>query len=178
MARTAVKGKIKSRINRHLGRTGGKDIFQLLKDEHDRVRWLFKRLFERERESEKTFTLIYSELEAHLKGEEQLVYPELEGEERVRGKVLEAYEEHNLAKILLNELEGMSRTDERWTAKLEVLNKVIEGHIREEEREIFPEAERMLGKEHAAELARQYLRIRPSLEERPEIGGVLEEEEF
>jgi hemerythrin superfamily protein len=182
MAKTAGKNRLKAQTRQQqqqqpqVRQPAG--IIEILAQEHAKVKTLFGRLFEHPDSSEEIFSRIYSDLEAHMRGEEQLFYPELEPEASLREKVLEAYEEHNLGKILLNELEGMSPGDERWMAKLQVLSEVISHHIGEEETDIFPEAKKVLGKEREAQIARQYLEEKPALEEVPEIGGEEEQEEF
>ncbi|MGE5308095.1 MAG: hemerythrin domain-containing protein [Deltaproteobacteria bacterium] len=174
MARTAVRNRVAARTaRRHAG------ILQVLKEEHDRVKKLFGKALGHPETSEEVFASIYSDLEAHMRGEEQFFYPELEPSEDVRELVLEAYEEHNMAKILLNELESMSSGDERWMAKIKVLDEIIEHHIQEEEGRIFPRARKILGKEREAQIAQQYLEEKPELEEEPQAGAGEEElEEF
>lgn len=164
MVREAGKNRIRSRV-----KSESASIFVVLKNEHDKVRRLFDKVFKQPESSEETFSLIYRDLEAHMSGEEQFFYPELESDESIREQVLEAYEEHNMGKILLNELEGMSSGDERWMAKLKVLGEIISHHIEEEESSIFPKARKILGREGEEEIARHYLAEKPDLETAPDI---------
>ncbi|MFY0573654.1 hemerythrin domain-containing protein [Cystobacter fuscus] len=60
--------------------------------------------------------------------------------------MLEALEEHHVAKWTLNEIERMSPEDERFDAKVTVLMENIRHHVKEEETELFPKLERLMAK--------------------------------
>ena len=68
------------------------------------------------------------------------------------GGALEAFEEHRVVKRLLSELESMPKTDERWGAKLKVLQENVEHHVEEEEGEMFKSARKVLSQEQIEEL--------------------------
>jgi hemerythrin-like domain-containing protein len=69
--------------------------------------------------------------------------------------VLEAFEEHHVVDLVLAELPELDPEDERFAAKMTVLSELVEHHADEEEKEMFPMAERKLGAERIAELGRQ-----------------------
>lgn len=108
---------------------------------------------------------ITTELEAHEKIEEDIFYPALKEHPKAKDIVLEGYQEHHVADVLIKELHAMNVTDERWGAKFKVLKEGIEHHIEEEEgpmfktaRSVFEESElRALG-EQMDSLKRQLLR--------------------
>ena len=78
------------------------------------------------------------ELSRHASIEEQLLYPwAREYIEDEDDKVLEALEEHHVAKWLLWELEDLNPTDERFDAKVTVLIENVRHHVKEEESELF-----------------------------------------
>ena len=52
--------------------------------------------------------------------------------------VLESYEEHHVADVLVMELAAMDRSDERFEAKATVLIENVTHHIDEEEQDWFP----------------------------------------
>jgi hemerythrin-like domain-containing protein len=66
--------------------------------------------------------------------------PELEDD------VLESYEEHHVADVLVMELVTMQPSDERFTAKATVLIENVRHHIEEEEKEWFPKVREALGR--------------------------------
>jgi hypothetical protein len=57
--------------------------------------------------------------------------------------VPEAYEEHHVVKLVLNELPQISAMDERFEAKMTVLEELIDHHVEEEEKEMFKAAQRL-----------------------------------
>lgn len=83
---------------------------------------------------------ITSELQAHEKIEEDIFYPALMEHPKAKDIVLEGYQEHHVADILVKELHDMKVTDERWGAKFKVLKEGIEHHIEEEEGPMFKAA--------------------------------------
>jgi len=80
---------------------------------------------------------ITTSLDIHEAIEEQVLYPALKAHAEARDIVLEGYQEHHVADVIVGELQGMRKNDERWGAKLKVLKESIEHHIGEEEGEMF-----------------------------------------
>jgi hypothetical protein len=72
--------------------------------------------------------------------------PELEGD------VLESYEEHHVADVLVMELVGMKPDAQRFTAKTTVLIENVRHHIDEEEKEWFPQVRAGLGRKTLQEI--------------------------
>ncbi len=86
------------------------------------------------------------ELEVHEAIEEKILYPALKKHEKAKDIVLEGYQEHHVADLLITERHSTSVTDERWGAKMAVLKEAVEHHIEEEDmfkkaRSIFDRAE-------------------------------------
>jgi iron-sulfur cluster repair protein YtfE (RIC family) len=79
-------------------------IYDILIKEHGQVLNLFKEAISDG--SKETFLKIKAELDPHLQGEEKLLYPVLKEKEKARESVLEGYEEHRIAEMLLSELEN------------------------------------------------------------------------
>jgi sporulation protein YlmC with PRC-barrel domain/hemerythrin-like domain-containing protein len=132
-----------------------REIYQILKDEHDKVLSLFDEAIRNG--SRDTFMQIKDELDTHLNGEEELLYPVLKKENRTHDITMEGYQEHHVAKVLLSELDSMSEKDEMWTSKLKVLKENVKHHVEEEEKEMFPASRNVLSEQRAEELAEQYL---------------------
>jgi hemerythrin-like domain-containing protein len=87
-----------------------------------------------------------AELVAHEKKEETILYPALKRHGEAREIVLEGYQEHHVADVLVQELHDLPPTDERWGAKFKVLKENIEHHIEEEEGTMFKQARSMIGR--------------------------------
>jgi hypothetical protein len=79
--------------------------------------------------------------------EEKVLYPALKPHREAREIVLEGYQEHHVADVLVGELERLAPDDERWGAKFKVLKENIEHHIEEEEGDMFKTARSVLGRE-------------------------------
>ena len=131
------------------------EAIELLKEDHKKFKKLF-RDFEKattNKQKEEISKEIFLELTVHSKVEEELFYPALE--EKEEKLVLESYEEHHQADQRIDELKEMQVEDGTFTAKFTVLREDIEHHIGEEEKELFPKAKRILGKEKIIELGEQ-----------------------
>jgi hemerythrin superfamily protein len=120
------------------------DAISLLKDDHRAVEALFKR-FEQAGsgahvERRRIVDDIIKELSVHAEIEETVFYPAVrEAVPPTNDEVLEALEEHHVAKWVLSELEGMDPTAERFEAKVTVLIENVRHHVEEEESELFPQ---------------------------------------
>ncbi len=127
------------------------DIFDLLKQDHEKVAGIFEQLEPTTERAKKTreelFTRLKSELDLHAYLEETILYPVLKQVEETRDITFEAVEEHRVVKRFLKELDEISKTSEQWTAKLTVLKENVEHHVEEEEGEIFKKARAALSSE-------------------------------
>jgi iron-sulfur cluster repair protein YtfE (RIC family) len=127
------------------------DAFELLKKDHEKVSGIFEKLEPTTERGVKTreelFAQLKQELEIHSKIEEQILYPVLKEAEETHDITLEAFEEHNVVKTLLTELDELSKGDETWEAKLTVLKENVEHHVEEEEGEMFKKARKVLSSE-------------------------------
>ena len=135
-------------------------IFDLLKQDHEKFRYLFDQIGKSGRRDsaslQQLFSQVKEELEVHMEGEERFLYPALEQHREAREKALEGYEEHQVVKILLGTFSGLAADDERWGAKISVLNQMVEHHMLEEERQVFRMARATLNKEQVQQIARQF----------------------
>jgi hemerythrin superfamily protein len=132
---------------------------ELLKKDHETVRKLFKEFESKEddaRAAGRIFEQCAQELTTHSKVEEELFYPELRDYKETREIVLESIEEHHVVEQLIEELRAMSPGDEAFAAKFTVLQENVEHHAGEEEKELFPKAERILGRPRSEWLAGQF----------------------
>jgi hypothetical protein len=155
MAMTAAKtaSKLKSTKAekaakaRRTRRTGRRDplAVRLLKQDHREVEGWFDEYEQLDDEGEKLelFNKIATALKVHTQIEEEILYPEERGD--VEDDMLdEAYVEHDGAKKLIAEIEGMKPGDEFYDAKVKVLGEYIKHHVKEEEQPggIFSQAKK------------------------------------
>lgn len=127
----------------------GMDAIKLLIEDHRSVERLFKayeRAGERAiKEKQRLADQVIRALSIHASIEEQFLYPTARKlSDKLNSQVLEALEEHHLAKATLAELEKMSPRDERFDAKMTVLIENIRHHVEEEEEDLFPKLKRLM----------------------------------
>lgn len=126
------------------------NAIEFLTKQHREVESLFAELEKAEGAGSGTkrkalFTEIATKLKGHTAAEEQVLYPA--GKEVDEGLMLEAYEEHAVAKKLIQTIERTRVNDETFMAKVTVLKEMIEHHVEEEEEEFFPKLEKAFGEE-------------------------------
>ena len=82
------------------------DALELLKQDHDKVRELFRQVEEAEdpKKRKQLFDEIDTELEIHTHIEETVFYPAMEQHDELKDMVAEAREEHEEVKTLLEEI--------------------------------------------------------------------------
>ncbi len=124
------------------------NLYTYLKKEHIEVLELFRITLDQKIQS--YYPEIREKLCKHMNNEENYLYPLLEKFDKVI--IFEGYEEHKIAKKLINELDLHSTYDEKWVAKAKVLNEIIEHHIKEEETYIFKIAAKTLSKEQEEQI--------------------------
>jgi hemerythrin superfamily protein len=124
------------------------DVITLLKKDHKMVKELFKECEKlKGRTGQKKsdlIALIKQALTVHAQVEEELVYPAFMENRSMKDQVNEALEEHHVTKMLLAELDELQPDDQHYDAKVKVLCEYLMHHVKEEEKEMFPEAEKRL----------------------------------
>jgi hemerythrin superfamily protein len=137
------------------------DAVELIKSDHRKVEQLFREFEEAGDRALKTkqqlVEQISQELEVHAAVEEEIYYPAVEAKAKKDGKelVAEAVEEHHVVKVLLGELAGMSAEDDAFDAKVTVLMENVRHHVEEEEEELLPQSEEILGKDELTRLGEE-----------------------
>jgi hemerythrin-like domain-containing protein len=132
------------------------DAFNLLKTDHRKVEELFSQLESASGQAKmRVFEQIKMELELHTHIEEKFFYPALEKPKQTHELTLEAYEEHDVVKKLLQQMSRAKSATEEWEAQAKVLQENVEHHVDEEENELFPKAQAALSEEDIEELGDQ-----------------------
>jgi hemerythrin superfamily protein len=148
------------------------DAIVLLKDDHKEINKLF-RDFESAGENAhkskgKIVHRIIEALTVHTYMENEVMYPRVrELMPELEQDILESYEEHHVADLLVMELYGMSPEDERFDAKTTVLIENVRHHIEEEEDEWFPKVREGLGRKALQEIGEEMLAAREQAPREP-----------
>jgi Hemerythrin HHE cation binding domain. len=138
------------------------DAIVLLKADHQELRRAF-RAFEKsgERATKRKGDLVERMIElltVHTYIENEVMYPEVRRlVPDLEDDILESYEEHHVADVLVAELAVLSPDAERFEAKTTVLIENVEHHIEEEEGEWFPKVRAALGRKQLSELGQRML---------------------
>jgi hemerythrin superfamily protein len=146
----------------------------LLKTDHRTVEDLFRR-YEKlgpraVKSKQDAVERIVRELSIHAAIEEMIFYPAIRRAAApgdVADMVLESLEEHHIVKWVLAELDGMSPEEERFDPKMRVLMENVRHHVKEEEKDLFPKLNTLLGKESLAELGEAMVTAKKAAPTRP-----------
>lgn len=140
-----------------------KNVLEILKEDHDKVKQLLARLGSTSARGTKTrerlAEQIHRELELHTAIEEEIVYPALrEAADDTEGEEMhfEFVEEHFLSgQVEVPRLLDTDAATDEFTAKCSVLTELVTHHIDEEETRMFPRARKLCDAETLNELGRQ-----------------------
>ena len=120
------------------------DVLRLLEDEHDEAKAVFKKLEKAEGAAAgRLWAELKSMLTLHEEMEETLFYPQLKAEKPTEDLILEAYQEHHVMDLLIEEISALEPSAEEWAPKIKVLQENTEHHIEEEEGELFPKVRKI-----------------------------------
>src|SRR5689334_19229240 len=141
------------------------DAIVLLKNDHKEIRRLFRDFEQAGDDALKTkgrlVDRIIELLTVHTYIENEVMYPRVrELVPDLEDDVLESYEEHHVADVLVMELAAMKPDDERFTAKTTVLIENVRHHIEEEEKEWFPDVREALGRKTLQEIGAEMAEAR------------------
>ena len=148
------------------------DAIVLLKDDHKQILRTFKDF---EDAGDDAFVTkgrlvdrIIELLTVHTYIENEVMYPRVrELVPDLEDDVLESYEEHHVADVLVVELSMMKPDDERFDAKTTVLIENVEHHMEEEEEEWFPQVREGLGRKVLQEIGAEMAELRKKAPRRP-----------
>jgi len=116
----------------------------LLRADHKKVSELFEQ-YEKARSAEKKTTIvaqICTELGVHTQIEEEIFYPAVKQALKDKELVPEALVEHGSLKSLIAQVEGVEPDGEMFDAKIKVMSEFVKHHVKEEQEEMFPKAQK------------------------------------
>jgi hemerythrin-like domain-containing protein len=139
-------------------------ILDKLKNDHDKVRKILKRVDELldafpdfdEDEGDNIVDELMVELAAHNEAEEEVFYDALREKDEDNLLAYEGFEEHQVAWSLLEELSENDFEVAEKAAKLKVLKDLLLHHIKEEESKIFDYARKCLSASEQKKLGEKF----------------------
>jgi hypothetical protein len=147
--KAAAKKSASKSSSRSSARESGQDgqnAIALLKADHREVKQLFEQyeeLANQDADDEEKRALaeqICNMLTVHAQIEEEIFYPAARESIEETDLVDEATVEHASAKDLIAQIQSMEPSEELYDAKVTVLGEYIDHHVKEEERQMFPQA--------------------------------------
>ena len=148
------------------------DAIVLLKNDHKDILKTFRDFESAGENAEKTKGRLVDKmielLTVHTYIENEVMYPRVrELLPELEDDVLESYEEHHVADVLVVELSAMKPQDERFTAKTTVLIENVDHHIDEEEKDWFPKVREGLGRKVLQDLGADMLAAKKKAPKKP-----------
>jgi hemerythrin superfamily protein len=131
------------------------DAIVLLKADHKQIKAVFTKFQQAGPSAAKAkgdlVATMIELLTVHTYIENEVMYPEVRRLlPELQDDILESYEEHHVADLLVTELAAMSPDAERFDAKTTVLIESVTHHIDEEEQVWFPKVRSALGRKQLA----------------------------
>ncbi|MEO6307620.1 MAG: hemerythrin domain-containing protein [Nitrospiraceae bacterium] len=119
-------------------------ITLMLREDHQKIKQLFDQFKESTNINEKLniVTAAITALEVHATLEEELIYPAWKEHVDEQRLTDEAFAEHHVVHVLINELKNINPEDERYIPQFTALSEHVTHHIEEEEGKMFRQAEK------------------------------------
>ncbi len=149
------------------------DIFDRLKQDHDRHRDMLEKLADTSGDSaerQDMFKKFRIEVSAHAAAEEESLYAVMLQDPELREEGQHSVSEHKEIDDFLEELENTEMSSPSWMATFKKLRHRYEHHIDEEEEEIFPEAKKQLDEGVPEQLKAKFDERKPEERERAKEG--------
>jgi hemerythrin-like domain-containing protein len=135
-------------------------IYDLLTEDHNKVKSLLAKIQETGGSAEKTrdklFAEVEKDLEIHTEFEEEVFYPAARKATGMDDEIEDDLEEHAEAKELLSKLASMKSTSEEWMETIEELTEALNHHIKDEETKLFPAARKAMDGGQAERMGERY----------------------
>jgi hemerythrin superfamily protein len=148
------------------------DAIVILKEDHKRVRALFRKFQDSSPNAHtargRIVDDIIQELTVHTYIENEVMYPQVRAlVPELEQDVLESYEEHHVADLLVMELLTLAPDAEHFQAKTSVLIESVSHHMDEEENDWFPKVRAALGRKQLGIIGEQLLESKKTAPHRP-----------
>ena len=125
-------------------------IYETLKQDHDRHREMLAKIGDTSGDSEerrKLWDAFFYDVSAHAAAEEETFYSKLISDEDGQPEARHSVAEHKEVDDLIEEINETEFSSPTWLTKFKEMRERYEHHIEEEEEDIFPVAEKVMGKD-------------------------------
>jgi hypothetical protein len=133
-----------------------KTITKELVAHHNEIRNLVKDI----KKDAGKFIYLKKHLDIHHELEEDLLLSKLHIKNDMKDESLESQEEDVILNQALLDLADFPKDNERWIVKFKVLEEILDHHLKEEEDDLFPEAEKFLDKKELTALGNQFAELK------------------
>lgn len=136
-------------------------LYDALRESHENQRSLFRKVMRSKpgtRNRIALFTELRVELCAHEAAEERFLYAPTLMDDMGLSSARHALHEHHQIDELIEEVQGIPPSDDRWIEKLKELSERVHHHLREEEHKFFQVSGKILTDSQKARLAGRYRR--------------------
>ena len=140
--RAAERNSSRSQSSNRNTQGASPSALELLEQDHREVEEWFDEYNELKEDDGRKRALVEKiclALKVHAQIEEEIFYPQAREATKDNDLIDEAAVEHATVKHLIGEIEGMEVGEELYDAKIRVLGEMVKHHIKEEEKELFPE---------------------------------------
>jgi hypothetical protein len=142
------------------------NFISILKDEHKEAKSLFKELLKQDSVEAKSCEILCKKLLLHMEMEEKFFYPKVKKIKETQELAIEAKLEHEEAKVQITALLKDKLDEIETKVKLETLQLEIEHHVEEEEKELFPLAEKALSENEIQEITEKMIQLKERSEQK------------
>ena len=148
------------------------DVFETLKEDHEKHRKLLDELAETSGESERRKELLEKftkEVKSHAAAEEQALYATMLMKPPTTDDTRHSVAEHHELEEALNDLAATDMSSSAWMAKFKKFDHDYRHHIEEEEEDHFPDFKEHLTRDDRAHMEKVFERRKEAEKEEAEV---------
>ena len=142
------------------------NAFEILKKDHREVDSMMAILEKAKGDAasdtshKQTFEMMREALTVHAEAEETIVYPALEEFDETEDQAEHSYDEHAEVKSMLAQMGELEPSSDEFQTLLSELKTSVQHHVKEEEGELFPKGEELLGEAELEEMGREIMEFK------------------
>lgn len=140
------------------------NVLDVLKDDHATVERLFSTIMATsssdKSQREKLFQSLKEAVIKHAHAEEKIFYPPLRDKQPAHDMIEHGLDEHHSVEKLLQKMDNIPADSDDWIDTLENIHMKIKDHVEEEEGEVFPKAQQLLGDSELDQMTDRFLQTK------------------